>query len=184
MKIQIDLRIFVALIIGILIGAFAVQPVSAEPTTQGEVLKVCIAKKTGVIRVANKCITGERATVLGGVGPQGERGIQGEVGATGPQGPVGPQGPKGDQGPQGLQGIQGLQGERGFTGATGATGTVSGLRTQTINFLNGGSFTGCPGSFLGTSATVVSSLYTSSITGKTTATTTTLPGCYLQVYTP
>ena len=132
MKIEIDLRIVVALVIGILIGALAIQPVSAEPASQGEVLKVCIAKKTGVIRVANKCITGERATVLGAVGPQGEKGIQGEVGATGPQGPAGPQGPKGDQGPQGLQGIQGIQGERGFTGATGPAGSVTGLRTQTI----------------------------------------------------
>ena len=131
MKIQVDLRVLIALIIGIVVGAFAIQPVSAD-TTQGEVLNVCITKKTGAIRVASKCASGERSTVLGGVGPKGDQGIQGEVGPAGPQGLTGPQGPKGDQGPQGLQGVQGLQGERGYTGATGPTGTVSGLRTTTI----------------------------------------------------
>ena len=147
MKIEVDIRVIAAFVIGIFIGALAIQPVSAEPASQGEVLKVCIAKKTGVIRVANKCITGERATVLGGVGPQGEQGIQGEVGATGPQGPAGPQGPKGDQGLQGLQGIQGVQGERGFTGATGPAGVVSGLRYITITVWEPSSFLDTCGSF-------------------------------------
>ena len=131
MKIQIDLRVLIALIIGIVVGAFAIQPVSAD-TTQGEVISVCIVKKTGAIRAATKCASGERATTLGGVGPKGDQGIQGEVGPTGPQGAIGPQGPKGDQGIQGPQGIQGLQGERGFTGATGPAGSITGLRTQSI----------------------------------------------------
>ena len=124
----------------------------AEQVAQGEVLTVCINKKTGAIKVANKCSKEERKTTLGGVGPQGAQGERGEVGAVGPvgpqgvtgdigpageqgiqgpageqgiQGPAGPQGPKGEIGLQGIQGPigpQGKQGERGLTGATGLTG--------------------------------------------------------------
>ena len=55
---------------------------------QGEVLNVCINKKTGVIRASSKCdAKAERKTVLGGVGPRGEVGPQGEQGVIGPQGP-------------------------------------------------------------------------------------------------
>ena len=179
-----------SLAVGFGIGVHSLGTAQAEETVtsttapQGDLLKVCIDNKTGIIRASNKCKSGERAYVLGGPGPRGPQGIQGETGATGAQGPKGETGPKGDQGIQGVKGDQGIQGERGFTGPTGATGSVSGLRTQSINFLNGGSFSGCPGSFLGASATVVGSIYSSSITGKITATNTTLQGCYLQVYTP
>lgn len=183
MKIQVDLRLVIALLIGIVIGAFGLQPVSAD-TTQGEILSVCIVKKTGVIRVASKCINTERATTLGGVGPRGEQGIQGVQGEVGPQGPAGPQGQKGDTGIQGPQGLQGPQGERGFTGATGATGNVSGLRTTSISFLTNSIF-GCPG--FASSQTVVYDVqvYTSFVTGKTTVTpyTTSLRGCSATVYT-
>jgi hypothetical protein len=107
----------------------------AEETVQGEVLPVCINKKTGVVKVSIKCTKDERKTTLGGVGPQGPQGERGETGATGPvgaTGATGPQGPIGLTGATGATGAQGPQGERGFTGATGATGFVSGLRTQTI----------------------------------------------------
>ena len=116
--------------IGFVIGNSYGSPVFADNihNQTGEILKVCIDKKSGIVRASAKCNKTERATVLGGVGPQGEQGPQGVQGEQGPQGATGPQGPKGDvgnQGPQGLQGIQGPQGERGFTGATG---TMSGLR--------------------------------------------------------
>jgi hypothetical protein len=107
----------------------------AEESAQGEVLPVCINKKTGIIKVSTKCTKDERKTILGGVGPQGPQGEKGETGATGPMGATGatgPQGPIGLTGATGATGAQGPQGERGFTGATGATGFVSGLRTQTI----------------------------------------------------
>ena len=147
----------------------------AEEASQGEVLSVCINKKTGVIRAANKCSRDERKTVLGGVGPQGPKGdvgpqgiqgvpgpqgVKGDVGPQGIQGqqgnagPVGPQGPKGDTGSQGIQGAtgpQGPQGERGFTGATGATGQVSGLRTRSITVWEQYFSSGCS-SFLGFTA--------------------------------
>jgi len=118
--------------LGVFIGTGLLQSSMAEESAQGEVVSVCINKKTGAIRASDKCVKGERPTVLGGVGPQGPQGEKGEVGPQGVQGNTGPQGPKGDTGPQGLQGIQGVQGERGPTGATGATGQVTGLRTKSI----------------------------------------------------
>lgn len=144
MKIQIDLRILLSLIAGIFIGAIGLQPVSAD-STQGEVINVCIVKKTGTIRVASKCASTERATVLGGVGPKGDQGPQGLQGEVGPQGLTGPQGPKGDTGSQGMQGPQGPQGERGFQGATGPAGTVSGLYYRDITVWEPSSFGGCGG---------------------------------------
>lgn len=150
MKIEFDLRIALALIVGVLIGAFGLQPVSADTPSQGEMLSVCIVKKTGAIRAATKCTSAERATTLGGVGPKGDQGIQGIEGLVGPQGATGPQGPKGDAGPQGIQGIQGPQGERGFTGATGATGSVAGLRTRNIQVWSKDIFGSC-GSLFGIS---------------------------------
>lgn len=84
------------------------SPVTTSTEPQGEILSVCIDKKTGVIRAASSCKKTERATTLGGVGPKGAKGDKGEIGATG------------------------AQGIRGLTGLTGATGSISGLRTQSI----------------------------------------------------
>ena len=80
----------------------------AEEVAQGEVLTVCINKKTGAIKVANKCSKEERKTTLGGVGPQGPQGEKGEKGDTG------------------------AVGATGSTGATGPAGVVTGLRTRSI----------------------------------------------------
>ena len=105
----------ITLLIGFVFGITGTLPSNAEdptPVVQGEILKVCINLKNGVIRVANKCDTKtERKTILGGVGAQGPKGDKGDTGATG------------------ATGAQGPQGERGLTGATGS---MSGLRTQTI----------------------------------------------------
>jgi hypothetical protein len=135
------------LLIGFALGVTGTLPSNAEdpaPVVQGEILKVCINLKTGVIRVANKCDTKtERKTILGGVGAQGAKGDKGDTGATGATGAIGAQGPQGSigatgpqgergligatgaigaQGPQGSIGATGPQGERGLTGATGAIG--------------------------------------------------------------
>ena len=162
---------FVGSVIGMSVNTASV----AEEVAQGEVLTVCINKKTGAIKVANKCSKEERKTTLGGVGPQGVQGEKGDVGAVGPvgpqgpkgdigplgeqgiqgvQGPLGPQGPKGDIGSQGIQGpigLQGRQGDRGLTGLTGATGYVSGLRTQSIEVWSRDIFGSCS-TFFGFSA--------------------------------
>jgi hypothetical protein len=160
---------FVGSVIGMSVNTASV----AEEVAQGEVLRVCINKKTGAIKVAKKCPKGERKTTLGGVGPQGVQGEKGDVGAVGPvgpqgpkgdigplgeqgiqgvQGPLGPQGPKGDIGSQGIQGpigLQGRQGDRGLTGLTGATGQVTGLRTRSITVWEQSYFGSSCNSFLG-----------------------------------
>ena len=164
--------------VGSMVGLSANTASVAEEAAQGEVLTVCIDKKSGAIKVANKCSKQERKTTLGGVGPQGvqgEKGDKGDVGPVGPQGVqgerglVGPQGergltgatgPQGPQGPQGERGLVGPQGERGLTGATGAqgpqgltgaTGQVTGLRTRSITVWTQDYSSFCS-SFLGFSA--------------------------------
>jgi hypothetical protein len=132
----------ITLLIGFVFGITGTLPSNAEdptPVVQGEILKVCINLKNGVIRVANKCDTKtERKTILGGVGAQGPKGDKGDTGATGATGAQGPQGERGltgatgAQGERGLTGATGAQGPQGERGLTGATGSMSGLRTQTI----------------------------------------------------
>lgn len=189
MKKQTVIASALSLVVGFGMGAQSLGTAQAEETftattaPQGDLLKVCIDNKTGSIKASNKCKTGERAYVLGGPGPRGPQGVQGATGATGAQGSKGETGPKGDQGIQGVKGDQGSQGERGFTGATGATGSVSGLRTQSLNFLTGG-YTGCPG--YGNSLTVVTDVTLSTFLGTTrlSPTTKTVNGCSVTVYTP
>lgn len=157
MKLKEVTRLIAVLVVGFVFGS-GLTPLHAEdPVPAGEILTVCINKKTGALRVANKCTTAERKTVLGGVGARGEKGDKGDTGATGltgETGAVGPQGATGAQGPQGergLTGATGLQGPQGFTGATGATGSIGSLRTKSISFLQSGGFSGFCSSFGGTS---------------------------------
>lgn len=181
----------VTLVFGFFLGSSSLGPaIAADPTPtaapeQGELLRVCIDKKSGLIRSSTKCKTTERAFVLGGPGPQGVQGEKGEVGATGPMGPQGMTGAVGPQGPQGERGMQGVQGQQGFTGPTGPTGTVTGLRTQRLDFLTGG-YGGCPG--YGSSTQVVSNVTLSYSTLLSSLrlypTTKTLSGCSVTVYTP
>ena len=120
-------KIAIALFAGILIGSFGLGTATADETPsptpsavavpQGEVISICIDKKTGIMRAASTCKKTERSTTLGGSGPRGEKGDKGDTGATGLQG---------------FQGTPGTNGIDGRTGATGATGSVSGLRTRSI----------------------------------------------------
>ena len=120
-------KIAIALFAGILIGSFGLGSATANETPsptpsavavpQGEVISICIDKKTGIMRAASTCKKTERSTTLGGSGPRGEKGDKGDTGATGLQG---------------FQGTPGTNGIDGRTGATGATGSVSGLRTRSI----------------------------------------------------
>jgi hypothetical protein len=134
MKLKELTRLLAVLIVGFIFGS-GLTPLHAEdPVPTGEILNVCINKKSGALRVANKCTTAERKTVLGGVGARGEKGDKGDTGATGLTGETGAVGPQGVQGPAGTNGTgaTGAQGPQGFTGATGATGSVASLRTRTI----------------------------------------------------
>jgi Collagen triple helix repeat (20 copies) len=178
----------VTLIFGFFIGtstlgsATAADPTPSSTIAQGDLLKVCLDKKSGAIRAASKCKSTESSYVLGGPGPQGVQGEKGEVGITGPQGLqglTGPAGPQGIQGERGLQGIQGLQGLQGFTGATGS---VTGLRRINITFLTSGY--GCPG--YASPVTYVSSVSYNkySTYSPIDVGTSSLRGCSTDVYTP
>ena len=177
-----------SLAVGIVLGGPNVGRAQAQdavvPTVQpGDLLKVCIEKKTGVIRASSICKKTEKAYALGGPGPQGPQGESGDVGATGPQGSQGIQGQQGPQGPQGAKGDIGVQGAQGLPGLTGPAGSISGLRRVTIDFLSGGYF-GCPG--FGTSATVVGGVYYNSYSmfNPISVTNKTLSGCSTTVFAP
>ena len=145
-------RLIGVLAIGFLLGS-GISPLNAaDPvSTTGEILKVCINTKTGAIRVASKCTSAERKTVLGGVGVTGEKGdtgATGEKGDTGAQGPAGTNGingATGATGPQGEKGTTGAQGPQGFTGATGATGSLASLRTKSITVWEQSYISSCGG---------------------------------------
>jgi hypothetical protein len=170
---------------GSVVGLSANTASVAEEMAQGEMLSVCINKKTGAIKASTKCTKDERKTVLGGVGPQGvqgEKGDKGDVGPVGPQGLQGERGLTGPQGERGLTGATGAQGPQGLTGATGATGSLVGLRRTNITFLTNDY--GCPG--YASSVTYVSSWrYVSYDTfSPFRVTTGTLRGCSTDVYVP
>lgn len=138
-------RLIGVLVIGLFIGT-GIAPLHAEDISSaaGEILKVCIDTKTGVIRVATKCTKTERKTVLGGVGAKGDKGdtgdvgMKGEIGATGDVGAIGATGLTGAQGMIGERGATGLTGMQGIQGYTGATGSLSGLRTRSVTYLSTG----------------------------------------------
>ena len=136
-------RLIGVLVIGLLLGS-GISPLNAaDPVlTTGEILKVCINTKTGAIRVATKCTSAERKTVLGGVGATGEKG---DTGAQGPAGTNGINGATGATGPQGEKGTTGAQGPQGFTGATGATGSLASLRTKSITVWEQSYISSCGG---------------------------------------
>jgi hypothetical protein len=76
----------------------------------------CVNKKSGALRIANKCTSAEKLITWNKIGPQG---IQGEMGL---KGDPGIQGPKGDSGPQGETGAVGPQGAKGDLGPQGPAG--------------------------------------------------------------
>ena len=180
-------RLIGVLVLGFLIGT-GITPLHAEDpvVVTGEILKVCIEAKTGVIRVSTKCTKAERKTILGGVGAKGERGDTGDVGsvgetgATGAVGGIGATGPTGAQGVTGERGLTGITGMQGLQGYTGATGSMSGLRTVTLDYLSGSSWY-CPG--FGSSATVVGGVSVG-YSGSLRVSNTTLSGCSIRVYAP
>jgi hypothetical protein len=162
-------KVSIALFAGILIGSLGLGIATAEETPipiapQGDLLKVCIDKKSGAIRASTTCKKTEKPYALGGPGPQGIQGVKGDVG------PQGIQGVKGDVGPQGLTGPVGSQGPAGPTGSAGPAGpagSLAGLRTVTLDYLTGYYFNWCNGS------------------GRTiTLSGTTVPACSVRVYAP
>jgi hypothetical protein len=70
-------------------------------TSTRPVIRACASKKTGALRLANRCRKSERSVSWSQTGPQGVRGLAGANGAAGSAGANGAAGAKGEQGPQG-----------------------------------------------------------------------------------
>jgi hypothetical protein len=129
-------KTLVAVNILVALGLLSSQSVLAA----GSSINACVDKKTGVVRIVNKCKTTETAMTwnqTGVAGPKGETGPKGDTGNTGPQGITGPAGPQGVQGPVGLQGVQGPTGAQGFTGPQGLQGLVGPQGPQGLQGIQG-----------------------------------------------
>jgi hypothetical protein len=108
----------------------------------------CVNKKTGILRISEKCSSAEKSITWNKIGPQGiqgEAGPQGLQGEAGQKGDVGPQGPKGDTGLTGPQGLKGDTGSQGPAGNSGLTTTVTQTIVQKVYDANGNLI----GNFLG-----------------------------------
>jgi hypothetical protein len=112
-------RLAIILSASVVISGFYGGYASAE-----EVL-ACVHKKTGTLRIANKCTKKENVLALntsGVDGLPGPEGPEGEPGAEGPPGPEGPPGSEGPPGPAGPPGAEGPPGPKGDPGPKGAAG--------------------------------------------------------------
>ena len=151
------------LLIGFILGtstlgsAKAADPVGVTTTAQGDLLKVCIEKKSGVLRAGNKCKPTENSFVIGGPGPQGEQGEKGEPGSSGPQG------------------------ERGPIGLTGAAGSISGIKTETIYYLSANDICQSTNGSVTYVSQVSRSPQTNAVTGVYSGS---FRGCYATIYKP
>jgi hypothetical protein len=138
--------------------ATAADPTPNVSAPQGDLLKVCIDKRTGAIRASVTCKSTEKSYVLGGPGAQGVQGDKGEVGAIGPQG---------------------VQGSPGIAGTNGKSAD---LKIKTISFLASST---CAGVLDGYEIPVVNRI-DEYITTRTYARSWngTLRGCSVSVYAP
>jgi hypothetical protein len=105
----------------VVIAAFlAGSLTSAVASTGDSPIRMCVHKKTGVVRiVSKKCAKNERVVYVNQQGIPGVTGPQGSAGPKGDTGPQGSAGPKGDTGDTGSQGINGATGSPGARGVAG-----------------------------------------------------------------
>ncbi len=103
----------------LLVAALVLVPVAGATlnrTETGSTIHACYAKSTGVLRVAKRCSSAERALVWN------TSGLRGKTGARGRAGPKGATGAAGAAGAAGATGPAGPAGPAGAAGATGPTG--------------------------------------------------------------
>jgi Collagen triple helix repeat (20 copies) len=89
------------------------------------IIRGCVNKATGVLRVASHCTNDERPLAWNQQGPPGfpgSRGPSGPVGPAGAPGPAGSPGPTGSPGPSGSPGPAGSPGPSGSPGPAGSPG--------------------------------------------------------------
>ena len=139
----------------------AAGPKTGDTVSVGKkraVKKLCVNKRTRIVRVKQQCRHGERRVrwnrrargphgpagqpgmagvpgYPGGPGAPGETGEQGERGPQGEKGDAGERGTQGDPGERGLQGEKGDAGERGAQGEKGETGERGAVGVTDVAFL-------------------------------------------------
>jgi hypothetical protein len=124
---------FSALVIsGLCLIAVGLSPVFGENSE----INACVNKKTGAIKIANKCLKTEYLLTWNKVGPQGPRG---EIGLAGPPGPVGPQGPQGPAGTNTTTTVVQTVSQKAYDANNNLIGTVLGVSDQSVTVSVNGS---------------------------------------------
>jgi hypothetical protein len=110
--------LLVALPLALVAGvAVAAQP--RDTHRASAVVNACVNKKSGVVRIAGACRSGERRLSWNVAGARGAAGSPGAAGPAGPAGPAGSAGAKGDAGAPGSVGAVGPAGAAGPQGPAG-----------------------------------------------------------------
>lgn len=99
---------------------------------ESEQINSCVNKKTGAIRIAEKCLKTENQLSWGKVGPQGPPGPRGEMGIAGPPGPVGPQGPQGPAGTNTTTTVVQNVSQKAYDANNNLIGIVLGVSDQSL----------------------------------------------------
>jgi hypothetical protein len=112
-------------VVAFILGAFSVGAfaVAQSGGSSNDVIKGCIDKKSGQLRVLAKAKTGKPAPKCGRTESALSWNKQGPAGAPGAGGTTGPRGAQGDRGPAGADGAQGVSGPTGPSGTPGVGGT-------------------------------------------------------------
>jgi hypothetical protein len=105
-------------------GALAVAASSSNP-----VIRACANKKTGALRIANRCRRNERRISWNQTGPQGASGLRG---FTGPKGSTGARGSTGVTGATGAAGPEGPSGPGARTFTTTVAQETSGVTVANL----------------------------------------------------
>jgi hypothetical protein len=117
---------------GLCLIAVGLGPVFGESSE----INACVNKKTGAIKIANKCLKTEYLLTWNKVGPQGPRG---EIGIAGPPGPVGPQGPQGPAGSNTTTTVVQNVSQKAYDANNNLIGTVLGVSDQSLTVSINGS---------------------------------------------
>jgi hypothetical protein len=120
-----------ALGVAIVALVLAAGGITYAATSSESVIRACANKRTGALRIANRCKRNERRVTWGVVGPQGRQGARGFIGSRGFSGAQGAPGATGKEGKEGQQGPAG-------PGATTFSTTAFPSTTVTLATLGNG----------------------------------------------
>lgn len=117
---------------GLCLIAVGLGPVFGE----NKGINSCVNKKTGAIKIANKCLKTEYLLTWNKEGPQG---LRGEMGIVGPPGPVGPQGSQGPAGSNTTTTVVQNVSQKAYDANNNLIGNVLGVSDQSLTVSINGS---------------------------------------------